>query len=207
MDKKAAYILEKTERMYRRYGIKSVTMDDVARELGISKKTLYEYFNDKEDLIGKLLDQALVQHQNRIKQIEEKNLNAVEEMLELSRMIHHMFVDYNSSMEYDIHKYYPALFLKLREIRRKSIFNFAYENLKKGKREKLYRKDINTRIIARMQVFQVENLFDSDLFSIKEITSAKVFQEFFIYNLQGILSPEGRIFFDKHFQKLKTCTG
>jgi AcrR family transcriptional regulator len=207
MDKTQGYILEKTERMYRRYGIKSVTMDDVARELGISKKKLYEYFNDKEDLIGKVLDQAFVQHQNRIKLIEAKNLNAVEEMLELYRMIHHMFIDYNPSMEYDIHKYYPALFLKLREIRRKSIFDFAYKNLNKGKKERLYRKDINTRIIARLQVFHVENLFDSDLFSIQEITTIKVFQEFFIYNLLGILSPEGRRFFNVHIQNLKASTG
>jgi len=207
MNKKQGYILEKTERMYRRYGIKSVTMDDVARELGISKKTLYEYFNDKEDLISKVLDQAFVLHQNRIKLIEARHLNAIEEMLELYRMIHHMFIDYNPSMEYDIHKYYPALFLKLQEIRRKSIFDFAYKNLNKGKKEKLYRKDINTRIIARLQVFQVENLFESDLFSIQEITTIKVFREFFIYNLLGILSTEGRNIFNVHIQNLKASTG
>lgn len=207
MNKNELFVLEKTERMYRRYGIKSVTMDDVARELGISKKTLYEYFNDKEDLIGKVLDQALVQHKNRLKVIEARNLNAVEEMLELYRMIHHMFIDYNPSMEYDIRKYYPSLFLKLREIRRKSIFTFAYKNLNKGKKEKLYRHNISTRIIARLQVFQVENLFDSDLFPIQEITTIKVFQEFFIYNLLGILSPEGRKFFNSHIQKLKASIG
>jgi hypothetical protein len=110
-------------------------------------------------------------------------------------------------MEYDIHKYYPALFLKLQEIRRKSIFDFAYKNLNKGKKEKLYRKDINTRIIARLQVFQVENLFESDLFSIQEITTIKVFREFFIYNLLGILSTEGRNFFNVHIQNLKASTG
>lgn len=204
MDQKELYFLGRAEKMYRRYGIKSVTMDDVARDLGISKKTLYEYFKDKEDLISKVLDQALAIHHGRIQTIESKKLNAVEELLELYRMIHHMFADYNPSMEYDIRKYYPALFSKLRGIRRKSIFDFTLANLQKGKKEGYYRQELNTRIIARLQVFYVENLFDSDLFSQTEITTLRVFTEFFVYNLQGILSLEGRKFFEKNFHRMKS---
>jgi TetR/AcrR family transcriptional regulator, cholesterol catabolism regulator len=202
MDRKEIHILGRADQMYRRYGIKSVTMDDVAHDLGISKKTLYEFFKDKEDLISKVLDQALTLHHERIREIEAKNLNAVEELLEMYRMIHHMFADYNPSMEYDIRKYYPALFSKLREIRRKSIYDFTFANLVKGKKEGFYRKEINTKIIARLQIFYVENLFDSDLFSLPEIKTLKVFNEFFVFNLQGILSLEGRKVFDKNFPKI-----
>jgi TetR/AcrR family transcriptional regulator, cholesterol catabolism regulator len=204
MDDKTLYILEKVQRMYRRYGIKSVTMDDVSRDLGISKKTLYEHFSDKEDLIQKVLDQALSVYQSQMAEIETKNLNALEEMMELYRMIHHMFMDYNPSMEYDIRKYYPTLFLQMKEARRKSIYDTSLRNLNKGKKEGLYRKDLNAKTIARLQVFQVENLFDSDLFSIQEITSLKVFHEFFVYTLHGILSEKGRNCFEKQFPKFKT---
>ena len=204
MEERTAYILEKVQRMYNRYGIRSVTMDDVSRELGISKKTLYEHFRDKEELISKVLELGLIMHQEQMAELDKKNLNALDELMELYKMIHHMFMDYNPSMEYDIRKYYPALFDQMKEARRKSIYETALKNMNKGKKEGLYRKDLNARIIAKLQVFQVENLFDSDLFPIQEITSFKVFHEFYVYNLHGILSDEGRSRFEKMFPKVKT---
>jgi AcrR family transcriptional regulator len=203
MDEKTLHILEQVRRLYHRYGIKSVTMDDVAEHLCISKKTLYEYFTDKEDLVRNIV---MLDHSNRNKffrEIKNKDLNAIEELFEVYRMINTMFRDYNASMEYDIHKYYPDLYLKVKEISRKKMYDTMFNNMNKGKKEGLYRKDLNSKIIARLHVFRIENMFDNDIFTMEELTSVKVFNEVFVYHMQGIMSTNGRTFFEKNFNRLK----
>ncbi len=203
METKTPHILEQVRKLYGRYGIKSVTMDDVAQHLCISKKTLYKHFKDKEDLV-----RSIVFLENDIQskihsEILSRNLNAVEELLEVYNLIHKRFRDYNPSMEYDIRKYYPDLFTSIRDIRRKNMFESFLTNLNKGKKEGLYRKELNTNIIAKLHVFRVENLTENDLFSIEELISFQVFHELFVYHLHGILSAKGLIFFNKNFTKYK----
>ena len=207
MDEKTIHILEQVRRLYYRYGIKSVTMDDVAKHLSISKKTLYEYFTDKEDLVRNIVMLDYKNRHNFFQEIKNKNLNAIEELFEVYRMINTMFRDYNASMEYDIHKYYPELFSQVRELRRKKMYDTMYSNMNKGKKEGLYRKELNSKIIARLLVFKVENMFDNDIFSMEELASVKVFNEVFVYHLQGILNENGRNFFEKNFARLKQELG
>ncbi|MGA2824267.1 MAG: helix-turn-helix domain-containing protein [Bacteroidales bacterium] len=204
MNEKTLHILEQVRRLYHRYGIKSVTMDDVAEHLCISKKTLYKYFTDKEDLVRNIV---MMDHSKRNKffqEIKNKDLNAIEELFEVYRMINTMFRDYNASMEYDIRKYYPDLYSKVKEIRRNKMYNTMYINMNKGKKEGLYRKELNSKIIARLHVFKVENMFDNDIFTMEELISVKVFNEVFVYHMQGIMSENGRTFFEKNFERLKT---
>jgi len=203
MESRAILIIEQVKKLYKQYGIKSVTMDDVAKHLTVSKKTLYEYFQDKEDLVKQVL---ILEHQHTdelFQEIWKKNLNAIEEMFELYKVLNWMFKEYNSSMEYDIRKYYPGIFLWIKEARRKRMYHSAFDNMQKGKREGLYRRELNAQIIARLHVFRMENLFDNNLFTLEELTSVKVFHEIFIYHLQGVLSHEGRSFFDENFDKFK----
>jgi TetR/AcrR family transcriptional regulator, cholesterol catabolism regulator len=203
MDDKTFHILEQVRRLYHRYGIKSVTMDDVARQLCISKKTLYERFADKEDLVKNVL---MMDHQNRnnfFNEIEKKKMNAINEILEVYKAINAMFMDYNTSMEYDIRKYYPGLYQKVREIRRKKMYETVYNNMNKGMREGWYRNDLNTKIIARLHVFRVENMFENDIFTVEELVSTKVFNEIFVYHMYGILSAKGRLYFEKYFDRIK----
>ena len=78
-----------------------------------------------------------------------------------------------------------------------------YSNINKGKKGGLYRKELNSKIIARLHVFKVENMFDNDIFSMEELASVKVFNEVFVYHMQGILNSSGRTFFEKNFKRLK----
>ena len=207
MDDKTLHILEQVRRLYHRYGIKSVTMDDVAEHLCISKKTLYKHFTNKEELVR---DVVLMDHSNRNKffqEIKNKNLNAIEELFEVYRMINTMFRDYNASMEYDIHKYYPDLSSRVKDIRRKKMYDTMYNNMNKGKKEGLYRKELNSKIIARLHVFKVENMYDNDIFTMEELVSFKVFDEVFVYHMQGIMSAKGRSFFENNFTHLKAGLG
>jgi hypothetical protein len=203
MNLKALNILKQVRRLYQRYGIKSVTMDDVAKHLGISKKTLYEHFNDKEDLVQNVFKLEHDHWVSFLGSIEGRKLNAIEELFEVYKMINAMFREFNPSMEYDLRKYYPDLFIQVKEVRRKRMFESVFDNLNKGKKEGLYRKELNSKIIAKLHVFRTESFFDSDMFTLEELTSFKMFHEVFVYHLQGILNSDGRSFFETNFDKFK----
>ncbi len=203
MNLKALNILKQVRRLYQRYGIKSVTMDDVAKHLGISKKTLYEYFTDKEDLVRNVFKFEHDHWAGFLGAIEDKKLNAIEELFEVYKMINAMFREFNPSMEYDLRKYYPDLFIQVKEVRRKRMFELVFDNLNKGKMEGLYRKELNAKIIAKLHVFRTESFFDNDMFTQEELISFKMFHEVFVYHLQGILNNDGRAFFETNFDKFK----
>jgi TetR/AcrR family transcriptional regulator, cholesterol catabolism regulator len=204
MEEKVRHIIKQVSRLYQRYGIKSVTMDDVARHLCISKKTLYEHFSDKEDLVKQVLMLEYEQRGELFESVRSKELNAVEEMFEVYRLILDLYRDYNPSMEYDVRKYYPDLFNRIKEIRRKRMYTILYYNLNKGKKEGLYRRDMNSRIIARLHVARSESMYENELFTLEEITSMKVYHEMFLYHIYGILSPAGLKFFTQNFRKFRT---
>jgi AcrR family transcriptional regulator len=205
MEEKSRVILEQVGKLYRRYGIKSVTMDDVARELGISKKTLYQHFRDKEDLVRKVMLNEYERHRCVLSgSTAGRPQNAIEELFGVYTMTSAMLRDFNPSMGYDLRKYYPRLFVQIRDRWRKRILASALDNLNKGKKEGLYRKELNSRIIARLHVSRAESLLDNDLFTPEELASMKMFHEVFVYHLNGILSHKGRTFFEKHFDQFKS---
>lgn len=178
-------------------------MDDVANHLCISKKTLYEYFSDKEDLVRQVLTLGHSKHCKMIEVIECRGHNAIEELFEVYKMINTMFLDYNPSMNYDIKKYYPALFIEIKATWRQKMYDVAFNNMVKGIQEGLYRAEIDAAIIGKLHVARTESLFDSDLFTREELTSFKIFHEGFVYHLYGILSEKGRLFFESNFAKFK----
>jgi AcrR family transcriptional regulator len=196
-------ILSHVSRLYHRYGIKSVTMDDVARHLGISKKTLYEFFRDKKDLVSQVLESEHVQHCEIFNALELRKLNAIEELFEIYTLIKNLIHEYNPSMEYDIRKYYPELYSHIRSVRRKTLFENSLRNMIKGKKEGLYRKNLDAEVIAKLHLFRIENLYDSDLFTSEELNSFDTFHELFVYHLQGIMSEKGREFFEKNFSRFR----
>src|ERR1035437_2884162 len=110
MNEELKNLLSKVRCLYMKYGIKSVTMDDVARELGISKKTLYQYVNDKNELVQKVVEMELDDKAEGFSKMNCSGLNAIEELFEVHKMIRQMLKDYNPSTEYDLRKYYPELF-------------------------------------------------------------------------------------------------
>jgi AcrR family transcriptional regulator len=178
-------------------------MDDVSSHLGISKKTLYEHFRDKEDLVQMVLMDEHEKHCSFLNDIEGRELNAVEEMFEVYKMINAMYKEYNPSMVYDVRKYYPGLFARVKEIRRGRMYETALNNLNKGKREGLYRLELDSVAIAKLHVFRIESMSDNDMFTQEELISFPIFHEFFVYHVQGILSHEGRCFFELNFNKFK----
>ncbi len=203
MNPKKLHILEQVARLYRRYGIKSVTMDDIAARLRISKKTIYEFFHDKEDLVWQVL---LYEHDRRcdaIQAVVGQGLDAIAELLGIYQCIGKFLQDNNPSMEYDVRKYYPDIFQQIRERRRDRMYQSLLANLEKGIGEGLYRSGMDPGIIARLYISRIEHITESDLFSPEELVSGSLFREVLVYHFYGILSREGRSRFEPELDRIR----
>lgn len=204
MEKEVKNILEKTDALYNRYGIRSVTMDDVAQEIGISKRTLYQHFSDKADLIQQVIELSFAKLHELLSEIKQQNFNAIEELLEVNKIIGNAIQDYNPSVQFDLRKYYPAIYRKLVEFKRNFIYRAIVKNMEKGKTEGLYRSDLQIDVIAKLQTSRFEYVSEDDtLFTKEEIFSKEVFREIFIYHLRGICSAKGIEFLEEKLNELK----
>jgi TetR/AcrR family transcriptional regulator, cholesterol catabolism regulator len=148
IDEKKHRILEDTGKLILKYGVKSMTMDDIARELGMSKKTLYLYFNDKNDLIKQVIQLDMKVDHQRILAIVDMNLNAIDESFEIFKTIVQNVGDVPPNILYDLKKYHPDAYLMHREFMWKFSRKCVEENLIKGISEGYYRQDINTPVIS-----------------------------------------------------------
>ena len=191
MDKKLKNLLIRVYQLYNKYGIKSVTMDDVARELGISKKTLYQFVHDKAELVDKVISFNTVKHREAIYDIVKKGYNAIEELLKVNEYMNVMMKEQNPTLDYDLKKYYPELHARLLDESRKRMWDSIRQNLKKGQDEGLYRKDMDIDIISKIHMTRLEHRYTSDSYTITELNSEKIMKEIFIYHLHGIASEEG----------------
>jgi len=197
-------ILLKVSDLYTRYGIKSITMDDVANDLGISKKTLYQFVTDKDDLVGKFIDMEIELKQEEINRCFNVRYNAIEELFEISVFMKKMMRDQNPATEHDLKKYYPHHYQKIVKTRRERMYHYLLMNLIKGKEEGLYRKNMDEKIIAKLYLARSENIHFSELFSVEEFTSDKLFLELVIYHIRGIATDEGLIVLEKKLKELET---
>jgi AcrR family transcriptional regulator len=177
--------------LYSKYGIKSVTMDDVSRELGISKKTLYNYVSDKNELVEKVIDFQCKERVIGIKSLNLDKLPALQEVVEVSKMINKMISEFNPSFHYDLSKYYITTYKKMMNMNRESMAKSMLRNLKKGKKEGYYRPEINEEIIVKMHIANSENLAEIGFYNTQKESPEVIQRELFSYHMHSILNPKG----------------
>lgn len=191
MDDKLKHILSLVYELYNKFGIKSITMDDVARELGISKKTLYQHVKDKADLVEKAMMQKTLRYRTNIKTIVKKNMNAIVELLEVNAYMNEMMQERNPSLQYDLRKYYPEIYNRLMDDTRQRMYESIHGNLLKGQKEGIYREEMNIEIICKLHMARMEYKYSSTSFSPEELHSSAVLREIFLYHLHGITNEKG----------------
>lgn len=202
MTKEFEEILIKVAGLYRKYGIKSVTMDDVAHELGMSKKTLYQYVSDKTELVQMVVEHVRQCNFSAMKNKQETELNAIEELIEVSQHVNSQMKDYSPTYEYDLKKYYPDIYRSLMSARRKLMYESMLANIRKGKKEGIYRKELDEKIIAKLHLLRIENLQSTEIFDEEEMHSAKFFREVFVYHIHGLATEKGLKVLQKNVHKL-----
>ena len=134
-------IIKKATDMFLKLGFKSVTMDDIANEMCISKKTIYKYFSNKEKLVEEGTEVVHQKIHDLMDEIVAKNFNAIEENFQMREMFKEMFQSFDHSPAYQLKKHYPEIYQKMMENEIEDCSNVFGQNIEKGIKEGLYRQD------------------------------------------------------------------
>ena len=182
--------------LFRKYGIRTVSMDDICREMGISKKTMYQYVSNKADLVQKVLETESAKVFEMIDSIKTSKLNAIDTLLEVSQKLGALHQDHNPVIRYDLGKYYPVIYKKQMESRDKVIFTNLRENIRQGIREGLYRDDLNPDLIADMYIRKLEGINDADCYHSGKFSYQKMFNAMIENHIRGISNEKGLAYFE-----------
>ena len=188
-------IIKTAKLMFLKLGFKSVTMDDIASEIGISKKTIYKYFSNKDILIENTIELAFSEVQEIIIKIENLNLNAIEENFEMKRMFREMFKGSDTSTLYQLKKHYLEIYEKVLTVQSEILIVCFRKNIIKGIKEGLYRE--NVVIDEYVKFYQIL------IFNINENTASGIEAEelelkALEYHIRAMATLAGIIELDKH---------
>ncbi len=203
MEEKKLHIIKNVGKMYLRFGIRSVTMDDVASEFGISKKTLYQYFNDKADLISQVLDYYL---ENPLFDLNDRKYgNPIDRFFALRSHIISILKYFNNNIEFDLKKHYPQLYKKVHKAKRERIFTSTVTNIQEGIEEGLYRTDLDAELIAKLQVGRMLYTLNTEyeIFTDSEMVSIDLFDKVTEYHIYAICTEKGIEYYKEQLNKVQ----
>lgn len=195
-------IVKKITDLFMKYGIKSVTMDDVARELGISKKTLYQHFKDKDEVVSKVLEYEKKIQRGALCKLCNSKSNAIDELLIVSKYLSEKFQKISPSFSYDLQKYYPSKCKKLIEERNNHVFKQIKQNMLNGIEQGLYLNNLNLDIISSFYIFRLDNRV-ADYYTASGFGFNEVFQTLIIYHIRGIANKKGIEYLEKKIKENK----
>lgn len=191
-------IVSAAEELFFRFGIRNITMDDIARHLGISKKTIYQFFKDKDEVVHSLMLAKLEEDRIRFTKVHDEAENFVAETFAIMKNLAEILAKVNPVIFHELYKYYPETWKAFDEFKSGFILQNIERCLRKGQEQGLVRQDINIRILSRMRL---ENLdmgffgrgFPHDKFSMLEVQL--VMTEHFLY---GVCTLKGHKLINKY---------
>ena len=184
-------ILQKSADMFLNLGFKSVTMDDIAQDLGISKKTIYSHFSTKRKLVEASTFYVLDQVNETICSILDANYDPIEETFTIKSMINNLLKNEKSSPSYQLQKYYPMIFKQVHEQQFEAVKGCIVENLKRGITGGYYRKDIDIDLITRFYFSGNISLTNHELFPIDIYEMSSLKDTFLEYHVRAIATEKG----------------
>ncbi len=194
-------IIERAGELFLRYGIRSVTMDDVANDLGISKKTLYQYVENKSDLIRQVILSKKEKDIQAFEAIRTNSSNAIEEVLDMATYMSETLRKVSPAIMYDLQKYYKESWCEMEEMRKQHSYKLIKSNIEQGKEQGFYRLDADADIVARLHVGSIVQIVHDNLFPIADFSKDKVLGECIIYHIRGIASNKGLILLESLLDK------
>lgn len=184
-------IKQKADDLYRRYGIKSVTMDEIASQMGVSKKTIYQCFSDKNELVDAVIGDILSYNRNYCQHSRAEADNAVHEIFLAMDSLQTTFENMSPGILFDIERNYPSTYKKFKEFKYNFLFDIMKKNIERGKREELYREDMNSDVIAKTRLECMMIPFNEDLFPRNKFPLVFLHQQLIEFFLYGMVTPKG----------------
>ena len=184
-------IIAKAREQFFRYGVKSVTMDDIARELGISKKTIYQHFEDKDAIVHQLMMAEMANDKCEWDELDGSSNNVIEKIVKSMDIIRQAFAEINPSTFFDIKKYHPKTWQLFQDHKQNFIMESIRKELLEGIKQGFFRADIKVEILVRMRLEQIEIGFDPQLFPPNKFSLIEVELTMLDHYIRGILTPKG----------------
>lgn len=188
----------KAHELFNRYGIRSVSMDDIAAQLGMSKKTLYHYYTDKDELVNAVFDVALKANQGQCITSRERCDNAIHEVFLSFDMVREMLVNMNPSLLFDLQKYHPSAFRKYLSFKNEFLYKLVKSNLEQGINEELYRSEIDVEVLSRFRLNSVMLSFNPEVFPDNKTNLIHIEEHLLEHFIYGLATPKGQKLIQKY---------
>lgn len=174
-----------------RFGIRSVTMSDVSKELGISKKTLYQEVESKDDLVSKVMEFDMEEERKAMTEIAGICSDAIDQMVQTTIYLMKKMRQISPVTHYDLHKYYGALWKDIEGRQLDFIYEFLKKNIEWGQASGLYRENVDPEIISRFFVHKTSVAVDEVYFPLDTYRRDQLLMQLLSYHLNGITTPRG----------------
>lgn len=184
-------IIKKATELFLKHGFKSVTMDAISDELGISKKTIYLHFKNKTALVKQCTYSIMEQITTGIDAICALDQNPIDELFEIKKFIMQQLENEQSAPQYQLERYYPEISKSLHQEQFDKMMECTKRNIAKGINEGLYRKNLNPDFIARLYFVGITGIKNQKLFPVKNYSAKFITDEYLEYHLRGIVTLEG----------------
>ncbi|WP_456376958.1 TetR/AcrR family transcriptional regulator [Lutibacter sp.] len=196
-------ILQKAGEAFLKYGFKSITMDDIANELGISKKTIYKFFKNKQALVDEAVSLVHDTMHQEIYCICDKGYNAIEENFEIKNMFKNMFKNSDDSPMFQLEKYYPKTYNKIIGNEFNMFKDCILTNLEKGVKDGLYRETMDKNLITKFYFSLVMSIHSSNLHTYNKNTLNKLETSVLEYHTRAIATLKGLKILEEQLEKNK----
>jgi len=194
-------ILEKSNELFLNLGFKSVTMDEIAGALGVSKKTIYKYFKNKTDLVNAVTNHIFNIISSGINDICALKENPIDELFSIKQFVMYHLKDEKSSPQYQLQKYYPKIYMSLKQKQFNVMHDCVKENLTYGIELGVYRKNIDVEFISRIYFTGIIGIKDKDQFPLNNYSMKTLMNYYYEYHLRGICTEKGIKKLEKQLKK------
>lgn len=187
-----------------KYGIRSVSMDDIARHLAVSKKTLYQHFADKDELVTTMSQEHMKREIIEYDEITKISENSIDELNKISVRIRCDMEEMNPSLLFDLQKFHPRAWQLWLNHKSEFIMHSIVRNLNQGIEEGYFRPEINPAIIAISRLVLIESAFDDRIFPKEKFNLVEVQSQFFDHFVYGLCTDKGRKLYQKYKENTST---
>jgi len=191
-------ITEKAHDLFFRYGIRGITMDDIAHGLGMSKKTIYKFFGNKDALVEELVDMETKKNMVSCQILLSISDDAIIELFFLLVYAKRLYLKLNSSIIHDLEKKHHDIYIKLNDYKNGFIYQSIKTSISKGIGQHLYQPDLNVEVIARFFLESLVIVADNKIFPAEQFNSNTLAEEIFGHLINGIASSEGLELINKY---------
>jgi AcrR family transcriptional regulator len=191
-------ILNGATELFRKYGVRSITMDDIAHHLGISKKTIYQYFADKDDIVTLGTRMHLTNERKMFERVSKEAKDAIEQMFSLTRCMNSNLKDSNASLIFDLQKYHARSWNLILEFKHGFLRELITDNLKAGIAQGYFRDDINVEVLSKIRLETVSLAHDDHIFPRDQYDLGELQMSLLDHFIHGIMTVKGKKIYKKY---------